>query len=322
MTQNMTLPKVLFVQTLQHCNMRCLHCQYWQSRPIEGPSKLDIITEFATLNPNGIVDLCTAGESLLDKNIFNIFDHCQSLDLHFRITSNGFLIDNIMADKLLQYKKLTVSISLDSHIENLHDTTRGIPGTYNKATKAIKYLADHNCNIHVSHILYDKNYTDLKTFCKFIFNDLGAKKLFINFLQPTFNSRMAWIDPKSDPYLKNNTIKDPAAAITILKECNELFKLGYDDRWFNIAFMYLDNILHNKYVTDYHMCNSYDRNIMINIQNDMKLCFNTAFDHMVWKKIGDLKFFWENSDLLRQKMNLCNKLCSISNCTIEEKCQI
>ena len=62
-----------------------------------------------------------------------------------------------------------------------------------------------------------------------------------------------------------------------------------------------------------HICNTYERNIMMDRYGMVRLCFSTGFPGIQLLGRGDLKKFWEGWDKVRAQMRKCNKPCGISH---------
>jgi len=65
--------------------------------------------------------------------------------------------------------------------------------------------------------------------------------------------------------------------------------------------------------TKYPICNSYERNIMVDVYANARLCFSTAFLSVLLEKRGDLGHLWEHSDVTRVQMRRCTRCCGISH---------
>lgn len=81
----------------------------------------------------------TGGEPLLRSDIFDIFKHAQKLNLKIEVVSNGSLINQAIAEKIMLSGLKNIAISLDGAREQTHDFIRE-KGAFKKATEAIKYL--------------------------------------------------------------------------------------------------------------------------------------------------------------------------------------
>ena len=69
----------------------------------------------------------------------------------------------------------------------------------------------------------------------------------------------------------------------------------------------------SKMRTTEHICNTYERNIMVDSYGKARLCFSDAFPGLKLERKGDLKRFWENAGAIRREMAFCNRPCGISH---------
>lgn len=81
----------------------------------------------------------TGGEPFLRKDIFDIFAHAIKKGLKVEAVSNGALIDEKLASRIVACGLQNIAISLDGAKEATHDSIRE-KGSYSKALAAIKNL--------------------------------------------------------------------------------------------------------------------------------------------------------------------------------------
>jgi MoaA/NifB/PqqE/SkfB family radical SAM enzyme len=81
----------------------------------------------------------SGGEPFLRKDIFEIAAFCKELGLLLHVNSNGTLIHGKNAAQINTYFD-SILISVDSHVPDIHDHFRGVPGTFQKAVDALKLL--------------------------------------------------------------------------------------------------------------------------------------------------------------------------------------
>jgi MoaA/NifB/PqqE/SkfB family radical SAM enzyme len=81
----------------------------------------------------------TGGEAFLRKDIFDIFQYAKKTNLKIEVVSNGALINQDVADKIMLSGLKNVAISLDGAQEKTHDFIRE-KGAFKKAIEAIKNL--------------------------------------------------------------------------------------------------------------------------------------------------------------------------------------
>ena len=81
----------------------------------------------------------TGGEPFLRPDIFDIFKQAQKLKLKIEVVSNGSLINQAIAEKIMFSGLKNIAISLDGACEQTHDSIRE-KWAFKKAVEAIKYL--------------------------------------------------------------------------------------------------------------------------------------------------------------------------------------
>jgi len=133
------------VEITGRCNMSCLHCRASQEVREDMPiNQIVKILKFTRrYSPNYKEVLISGGEPFLHRKFEAVMEAVRNNGGEsVFITSNGSLINEKVLDFLtnLRFKKLTVSISLDSTTEENHDRFRGYSGAFEKALKAIKLI--------------------------------------------------------------------------------------------------------------------------------------------------------------------------------------
>jgi MoaA/NifB/PqqE/SkfB family radical SAM enzyme len=120
---------------------------YWTREEVVLPTHIsieqrsDIIAEFSTLNPQGAVVIC-GGEALMNpERYWPITRQCRSLGLRCLSVMNGTMVTDLrFARRLLTEGPSEITISLNSYIPEVHDSTRGITGSFDLAVNAIRLL--------------------------------------------------------------------------------------------------------------------------------------------------------------------------------------
>jgi MoaA/NifB/PqqE/SkfB family radical SAM enzyme len=323
-------PEFLFVSINKRCNLRCQHCNYWtlddndRDLYLSGDRRREVISEFAEISPRGRVVTC-GGESMLDLgDYFDISRQCRVLGLTNLSVINGTRIRTLaQAHRMIVEGPHEISVSLNSHREDLHDRTRGVKGSFRKAVNALRLLLEartrhpgSNTRIYVMGLIFDENYRELDAFYDFVLNGVKADKLKLNFLQPSFG-----VHPEGDEFFASHHVIDPELMGKTIDACDEKYELAINPVWKSQVKMYVRSVQANKNAhlgwggggTAEHICNTYERNIMIDHYGVARLCFSTAFPGMKLRKLGDLKAFWESADPIRCAMTKCNAYCGISH---------
>lgn len=324
-------PQFLFVHVNKRCNLRCQHCDFWQlnddDRPnyLPWPRQREVLAEFAEMNPQGRVVIC-GGESMLDlEHYFAIAGACRELGLRAMSVINGTRVrDARMAERLMREGPHEISVSLNSHRADLHDETRGVKGAFDKAVRALRLmlaarerLGNTDSRIYAMGLIFDQNYLELDAFYNFVLNEVGADKLKLNFIQPSFG-QLQRID---DFFVRHHAV-DPDKLVRLIDECNEKYRLGLNPVWREQVGMYFRSLLRSPSLrfgwgdrsgTIEHICGTYERNIMVDHYGVARLCFSHAFPGAKLQRRGDLRRFWQGSDGIRATMRRCNLYCGISH---------
>jgi MoaA/NifB/PqqE/SkfB family radical SAM enzyme len=324
-------PEFLFVDINQHCNLRCQHCMYWRREEVAQPGHIslarrgEIIAEFAELNPRGTVVIC-GGESMLNpERYFPITRQCQQLGLGcFSVINGTQVTDNAIAEQMIVEGPSEITVSLNSHLRVVHDRTRGMRGSFDLATRAIRLLLSARLRlgtvkpVYAMAVICEQNYRELEAFYDFVLHDLRADKLKLNFLQPTFGPLATMVE---DKFYRENIIVDYQELGRIIAACNAKFRLHLNPEWMRVVMVYHESVQANRDAakgwagrgTFEPICNSYERNIMVNLLGEARLCFATGFPGRLLQEHGDLARFWWGSDRLRRKMAKCRHYCGISH---------
>ena len=242
-------PRFLFLQVNKRCNLRCVHCTFWKDDDSDKANYLDqagkrrLIQEFAAMNPRGAVVIC-GGESMLDlDDYFALCRDTRAAGLTAISVVNGTRIRSPkMAERMILEGPHEISVSLNSHRRELHDETRGVAGAFAKAVGALRLLVDARrrlgapSRIYAMGLIFDQNYRDLEAFYDFVLNDIGADKLKLNFIQPTFGGT------ETDSFLSDHHDIDPDELEAIIRRCDARFGLGINPVWMATVKMYLTSL--------------------------------------------------------------------------------
>lgn len=323
-------PRFLLFDINQLCNLRCTHCDVWKNRPEEVASTRtherirEIIAEFARLSPYGSVATC-GGEPMIDpEEWFWLSRVVHEHGLPFLSVVNGTFIQTPeMAERVILEGADEISISLDHYIPEIHDRMRGVPGAFEKATRALRLLLEarerhpeHHKPIMAMGLIGKTTYRELEAFHDFVLNEIGADKLKLNMLQPSFCT-----EPKKDRFFEEEGDVNPRRLRKILNRCNKRFSLGMNPVWIDMVVMYFRSISRCKdrdkgwrsqARTDECICSAVDRDIVVDIYGTAHYCFSRDFHNFPLQKPGDLKVFWESRGVWRDEMSACNRCCGIS----------
>lgn len=157
----------LFWECTTRCMLRCRHCGSdcsVQSREKDMPLQdflkaLDSIP--ASHRPKDFTVILTGGEPLLRPDIAEAGREIRRRGFGWGMVTNGWCYDEAMHGTLMAAGMGSATVSLDG-LEASHDWMRGVPGSYQRALKAIGLMAaEPRLNADVVTCVHQKNLSEL-----------------------------------------------------------------------------------------------------------------------------------------------------------------
>ncbi|MBI9077123.1 MAG: glycosyltransferase [Desulfatibacillum sp.] len=320
------LPQIISMKFTNNCQLKCRMCGIWsQAREEELTTRqwMDSMDKvFDWLGPYR-VDIA-GGEPLLRQDNDELVAHASNMGIETVMLSNGGLITKSRARKMLDSGLDSIHISLDSLQPALHDRMRGVPGTFARATRAIRHLQElrryrqKEFSIGVASIVMAPNVEELPALAEFVYKG-GAD--FICFQPLDQNFHHAY-DPKwfaSSPFwIKDlNALSHATGQLRAMKlrGCpidNSPAQLQAMQRYFADPEDFCRNT----------QCLSGDKNFIIRNNGDVLLCWNLP-------PVGNILHeapakIWNSPEAAKRREQIarCPRTCRILSCHfIEEALQ-
>jgi radical SAM protein with 4Fe4S-binding SPASM domain len=124
------------------CNLKCVHC-YTASDAKKYDGEVDtarakeVLNDLAEFKVPAV--LFSGGEPLVRPDLFELAAHARSRGLHVVLSTNGTLIDRVVAQRLKDLEFAYVGISLDSAIPSIHDEFRGVAGAFERTMRGFRH---------------------------------------------------------------------------------------------------------------------------------------------------------------------------------------
>ncbi len=158
--------RLLFWETTAGCNLECIHCRRLDvSKEI---AKDDLTTEESLAFINSLAEtqrpilVLSGGEPLFRPDIFEIASHAINCGLTVALATNGTLIDERLAKKIVDTRIQRVSISIDGADAETHDNFRKLKGSFERAIKGINHLTRLGMEIQINCTIAKHNVEQLK----------------------------------------------------------------------------------------------------------------------------------------------------------------
>lgn len=147
------------------CNSRCIHCyndssveRFKAAEEMTHEQWLDVARQ---LNELGVFQVViSGGEPLLLKDrLFEIMDVLSESGVVFVFITNGSLVTPKVVRRLATsgYRWSWLQVSIDGDTPEIHDHLRGHPGSWEKATRAVRLFAEAGLPITVAHTVTRAN---------------------------------------------------------------------------------------------------------------------------------------------------------------------
>ena len=213
-------PLIVKIEPTIFCNLRCTHCDrtYWDKPNMAMDLEhfkivIDKMPFIASINLQGL------GEPTLNRDIFDMVKYAKSKGMEIGFFSNATLINDTIANKIVDSGLDYINISLDGASKEVYEKIR-VGAKYEKVIENIKRLVAVRGNKEKPHISIwfvglESNYHEIPGLIRL------AKELGVNHVN--IQSAHSW----GKDYMQDKTIginNAMSKALSILKEADKLAK--------------------------------------------------------------------------------------------------
>ncbi len=318
-------PSNLFIEITQECNYHCRYCHMWTLKDpadaLSSDEKASTIRQFARMSPTGHV-VFAGGEVMKKDEFWMLVREARDCGLFSAANTNGSFIGPENYERVLKEGPDQLTISLDSRMSDVHDYHRGVRGSFAATVKTISALLSlrdrigrgAQPRITTNSVLTDRNIHDVLSYASFA-TELGLDGCTFQVLGPTFHGK-----GREDVFYRKHFFPDRGAAINALQELRDrlseypvVLTTDNDLRWMQSYIANPDGLIEP-------ICNSHERNMMIDHQGEVQLCFDMRkiFDG---KSIGNVRSsslfdLWsgDTAEAARGIMEHCRRSCGMLNC--------
>ncbi len=179
-------PALVSWNLTKKCNLKCPHCYMSAGEKAENELStgecLDLIDEMVGLGTEMLI--LTGGEPLLRRDIYDIARHASSKGIWVVMGTNGVLVNDHVAAKMVECGVKGVGISLDSIDPGKHDSFRGGPDAWKHSVRALDTCRKHNLQVLVQTTVMDMNRHEVPQLIEFA-KEKGAWSFNLYFLVQT-----------------------------------------------------------------------------------------------------------------------------------------
>lgn len=172
------------------CNLACRHC--WLAPGFQDEKRQYPMLDFELMKriidqaaPLGLSSVkLTGGEPLMHPRIVEILDFLLQRKLELLVETNVLLCTPELAEKMAQFERRHISVSLDGVDAATHDWVRGVKGAFVGAVAGINNLTAAGVRPQIIMSLLRINYKQAEAMVRFA-EELGCGSVKFNLVQPT-----------------------------------------------------------------------------------------------------------------------------------------
>lgn len=155
---HLTAPLYVLWDITYECNLKCEHCLVSAGNKLKNELSLDevkgIIDQLADMKIFSLTFL--GGEPLMRPDFFEVLAYSSKKNFSVTFSTNGFLINDYVVEKLENIDVFTVQVSLDG-LEETHNKIRGIDTSFTRAIQGTKKLVDSGIRVGISTVVNKLN---------------------------------------------------------------------------------------------------------------------------------------------------------------------
>jgi radical SAM protein len=162
-------PFLAIWEVTQSCDLACMHCRA-AAQPIAHPDELTtaegkaLIDQIAAMHVP--IFVFTGGDPLKRKDVFELIRYAADKGVHVALTPSATpLLTREAIFKLKEAGLVRLGISLDGSTPEIHDSFRGLGGTWARTIKAIEWANEAGLPIQVHTTISRHNAHDLDDLC-------------------------------------------------------------------------------------------------------------------------------------------------------------
>ena len=138
----------------ERCNYRCPMCEYWRpelhrAEELTIPEWQNALTGLRQFLGRYVIAFL-GGEPFIKSGFLDLLDFCREHGIDYTTTTNGsILLRGDTIERLVRSPPLHLNISVDGPTPEVHDRSRGVPGSLRKIERAIQSIRNEQERIGV-----------------------------------------------------------------------------------------------------------------------------------------------------------------------------
>ncbi|WP_346682022.1 radical SAM/SPASM domain-containing protein [Megasphaera stantonii] len=184
-----TYPTILQFELTGQCNLACKHC-YNRSGDEDRETLMtpDKWCELARqiVKDGGIFQCIISGGEplLLGDKLFDIMDILHDDGTSFVVITNAFLLTPEKVKRFVKYRYFWFQVSIDGHCADIHDSFRGVPGSWKRAVYGALEISHAGIPLVIAHSVTPQNLPYVDKMVELSYQ-LGANSIILGEILPS-----------------------------------------------------------------------------------------------------------------------------------------
>ena len=169
--------RLVFWELTARCNLKCCHCRAEATDDfVAGElTTAQILSVARDIRAAGDpIMILTGGEPLVRKDFFDIAAACVGLFSRVALATNGTLVDDAIARRIVSTGIQRVSVSLDGAKAETHDAFRGVPGSFEATVRGYDAMARAGVSLQVNATVARNNLDEVGDLLNFLLERKAA----------------------------------------------------------------------------------------------------------------------------------------------------
>jgi radical SAM protein len=164
-------PFIIFWELTRACKLACKHCRAKAQRD-RHPEELtteqayDVVEQVRSFGDPYPLIVITGGDPLMRDDVFDIIEYAVSRGVRTAIAFSGTDIGRKSIEKLKSAGISRIAISLDASTAEIHDSFRGVRGTFDVSIEILKASMDVGIPVQINTTVTTRNIRDLPDIAK------------------------------------------------------------------------------------------------------------------------------------------------------------
>lgn len=151
------------IELTNRCPLNCSHCYNnlpmddaaARKRELSTQEYFDVLDQIAA---DGCLWLClSGGEIFARRDFFDIYEHAKKKGFLITLFTNGMLIDERIADRLVELRPFSIEITLYGRTKETYEELTRVPGSWAKCMRGIELLLERKLPLKLKTVAVSVN---------------------------------------------------------------------------------------------------------------------------------------------------------------------